>query len=167
MQSLFFQLPSETKWTFDQLNWAISQGYLNKGMRALIWERLEHARFYFDRAKEIKTQIDEPFIKNVTYQLLIIKSEYGDEAVQTFFKNLAPYLMALGGNRKILRLLKGCFSVNRAFMDYHTGKYSEVPYTVLQAIMNNPSYLKNRGVISILFRSMIRIHKLPMIRVVQ
>lgn len=52
--------------------------------------------------------------------------------------------------------LESSYLVNRAFERYRSGKYEKVPSMVLRAWGKDPSYLTNRGVLSIFLRSMAR-----------
>ena len=68
--------------------------------------------------------------------------------------NLRPFLNQLtsrGGDK-----LEGSYLVNRAFENYRVGDYKLVPAKVLRAWMRDFSYLLNRGVLSILVRSMLK-----------
>jgi hypothetical protein len=45
--------------------------------------------------------------------------------------------------------------VNRAFRNYYSGEYEYVPGDVVKAVTRNFKYLLNKGVLSILFRSLL------------
>ncbi|MBE7551501.1 MAG: glycosyltransferase family 2 protein [Anaerolineales bacterium] len=152
LQKVFAQLPPEMARLSEQYSGAAAQGYLLKGARAVIWNRPADGRSHFERAASLGAQVDESFLSTLTHQLLNYEAEFGAEAAQDIFHALAPYLEKLGG-RASVRRLNGSYSVNRAFHSYRAGEYAGVPTTIWQAIANDPKYLTNRGVLSILLRS--------------
>lgn len=71
--------------------------------------------------------------------------------VNTVFENLPPQALSLTHIRgKVL----GDVNVASAFLDYSAGRRRLVPGRVLQAVRNQPSLLKNRGVLSIFVKSL-------------
>jgi glycosyltransferase involved in cell wall biosynthesis len=152
LQGIFAQMPPEIAWLSEQSSWAVAQGYLLKGARAVIWDRPEDGRRHFEHAANLCAQVDEPFLSTLTQKLLNYEAEFGVEATQNVLCSLTPYLESLG-DRAFVRDLKSSYSVNRAFRSYDAGDYATVPMTILHAIANNPKYLANRGVVSILLRS--------------
>lgn len=152
MKRIFDQLPSETAAIAKRYDWALARGYLLKGTRDIIWDRPEDGHAHFARAAELRAEVDESFVQLVTHQLMGYEQEFGTEATRAVIRKLAPYLMQVGGRRSARRL-KGCYSVNQAFQSYHAGDYGRVPGRVTQAVINDPSYLLNRGILSILMRS--------------
>lgn len=154
LSSIFAHFPPEITWLSAQYDWAVAMGYLLKGARAIMWGRPEAGWRHFVQGAEMRAEIDETFIQKLTYQLLLYKREFGTEATEEVLRNLAPYLEQVG-NRKSVRWLKGSYLVNQAFGDYRTGEFSTVAGNAIGAIANNPKYLLNRGVLSILLRSTI------------
>jgi hypothetical protein len=154
LKRIFSQLPQEYSWISSQYDWAVARGYLRKGIRAIIWNRMEAGRAHIARAAELNAQMDEPLMQRITYQLMGHENEFGAEAVDKVLANLSPSLNRLaqrGGDR-----LEGSYWVNRAFEDYRAGEYEQVPGKVLRAWMNDLSYLTNRGVLSIFLRSLVK-----------
>jgi glycosyltransferase involved in cell wall biosynthesis len=156
LESLFSQLPQEMGGLFNQFDWALARGYLMKGARAVIWNRPEDGQRHFEQAARLKASIDESYLRYLTHHLLDFETEFGGTSTQYILKTLAPYLKALGGQESVRHFI-GTYTVNRAFTRYRTGKFTEVPKTVLQAVLQDPSYLSNRGVLSIFLRSIIGI----------
>lgn len=148
------QLPQELKWLSSQFNWAVGRGWLWKGIRAVIWDRLDDGRAHLARAKELYASIDEDLMQLITYHLLGYENEFGSDAVIRVLANLSPLLnqMSKNGGRK----LEGSYLVNQAFENYRSGEYKKVPGKVMQAWKKDFSYLANRGVISIFLRSLIK-----------
>jgi glycosyltransferase involved in cell wall biosynthesis len=153
LQRIFAQLPPEIAWLSGQSSWAVAQGYLLKGARAVIWGRPEDGRQHFEQAGNLGAQVDEIFLSTLTRKLLNYETEFGIEAAQNVLNSLTPYLENLGG-QALVRDLKSTYSINRAFRSYHAGDYARARPTILRAIANNPKCLANRGVVSILLRSM-------------
>ncbi|HRQ40437.1 MAG TPA: glycosyltransferase family 2 protein [Chloroflexota bacterium] len=152
LRDIFSQLPLEATSIVEKLPWAIAQGYLLKGTRAVIWDRPADAERHFRQAARLNAQIDEAYMSAVSYHLLGYEAEYGPEATQIRLRTLASYLNGMGTNVDISQLIS-YFWINRAFQRYNQREYSEVPGAIFQAVVNNPRYMTNRGVISTLFRS--------------
>ncbi len=154
LKNMFAQLPQDLSHLSAQYNWAVRRGFLWKGIRAVMWDRVEHGRAYFRRAAELKATVDESLMQLTTYHLLGYEHERGSDATLKVLSNLRPFLNQLtgrGGDK-----LEGSYLVNRAFENYRTGEYKKVPGRVLQAWRRDPSYLSNRGVLSIFVRSLVK-----------
>ncbi len=154
LRQVFAQLPPELAWLSSQYAWCVARGYLWKGIRAIMWGRLEDGRAHFARAQELRAEMDEKLFQLITYHLLGYEKEFGHKAAVAVIVNLVPYLDRLA--RRSGKKLKGSYLINRAFEAYRAGEYKQVPAKVIQAIWDDPSYLRNRGVLSILLRSMLR-----------
>ena len=152
LKTMFAQLPQDFSQLTDQYDWAMQYGILWKAIRAVIWDRLEQGRAYFKRASELQAVIDEPLMQLTTYHLLGYEHERGSDATLKALADLRPLLnqfTARGGDK-----LEGSYLINRAFENYRMGEYKKVPGKVLQAWRRDPSYLTNRGVLSIFVRSL-------------
>jgi glycosyltransferase involved in cell wall biosynthesis len=154
LQSVLAQLPPEFKWLSDQYSWAAMQGYLLKGARAIIWNRLDDGRHYFEQAAKLGARVDDYFLNSLTHKLLDYEAEFGNKAKDDVYQVLIPYLKKIGGKASIRRL-NGSYSINRAFQRYHAGEYTKVPARIFDAIVNNPKYLINRGVLRIFMHSIL------------
>jgi glycosyltransferase involved in cell wall biosynthesis len=154
LQNIFAHLPPEIALTLDQYNWAVARGYLLKGTRAIMWGRPEEGRLYFAQAAESGAEIDQAFVQGLTHQLLTYEIEFGPEATQEIVRDLAPYLGKIDGGKGI-RSLKGGYWVNHAFQSFRAGEYDKVFSQAIRAVASDPKYLANRGVLSILLRSMV------------
>jgi hypothetical protein len=84
------------------------------------------------------------------------EAEFGLDMTIASFERLTRSLAFAGRANLYFRWMMGGFLINKAHKDYRDGKYVNVPSTVVKAILNNPSYLINRGVASIFVRSLIR-----------
>ena len=154
LKSMFAQLPQDLGQLSAQYDWAVRRGFLWKGIRAVMWDRQEDGRAYFKRAAELQAVVDEPLMQLTTYHLLGFEHERGSDATLDVLAKLRPFLnhlTARGGDK-----LEGSYLVNRAFENYRTGEYKQVPGKVIRAWMRDFSYMLNRGVLSILVRSMLK-----------
>jgi glycosyltransferase involved in cell wall biosynthesis len=154
LQFTFEQLQSDIPQLLDQLAWATARGFLTKAVRAILWERLVEGDAYFAQAKALNAEIDETFRQHLVHQLILCRMEYGEEVAQRTLQRLAPHIAQLGGQRA-LRKLKGVYAVNQAFHSYGTQEYGKVLAHIRQAVANDPGYIANRGVMSLLARSLV------------
>lgn len=154
LRRIFDQLPEELKWLDSQYIWSIGHGYLLRGIRAIIWGRVDDGAALLEHAHRLGAQIDQPFLGRIVAHLLNFESEFGQDATQDVLENLSFYLGKIGG-RTLERLLKGHYFINNAFISYRTGNYSNVVPSVIKASSENPKFLSNRGMFSILFRSVV------------
>ncbi|MEP0806207.1 MAG: glycosyltransferase family 2 protein [Chloroflexota bacterium] len=154
LEQIFAGLPRELTWLSEQYDWAVARGWLWKGIRALLWGREDAADSHLTRALALRAQTDEPLMQLITYHLLGYETEFGSEAVQNVLQKLTPWLNRLakrGGDK-----LQGSYLINRAFHFYRSQEYRKVPSLVVRACRSDPAYLRNRGVLSILVRSLAR-----------
>jgi len=147
-------LPFEVAELAEQTNWAVVRGYILKGTRAIIWDRIEVGQDHFARAELLGAQIDETFIQQLIAQLLIYEGEFGLEATENVLQRLSPFLNRLGKSTNS-RWLKGCYYFNRGLRSFEAEEYSIVPGNVIRAVMNYPRYCFNRGLHSIMSRSLL------------
>lgn len=149
------QMPQELKWLSSQFDRAVARGWLWKGIRAVIWGRMDDARTHFTRAVELHVNLDQNLMQLITYHLLGYENEFGTDAVLKVLANLRLYLNQVtknGGDK-----LEGTYLVNQAFENYRSGEYKKVPGKVLQIWRKDASYLANRGVASIFLRSLLKV----------
>ncbi|MBX3058079.1 MAG: glycosyltransferase family 2 protein [Anaerolineae bacterium] len=149
---LFAQFPPELGSISDQWQWAAGQGSLIKGIRSVMWGQVENGRTHFDKAVSLGAQIESFTIQVLTTQLIYFESEFGMDAASHVVQELIPYLKQVGSSESF-RAFRGNYAINRAFRRFEEGQYTEVPKDVLRAVLADPNYLANRGVLSILLRS--------------
>jgi glycosyltransferase involved in cell wall biosynthesis len=150
------QLPDEYRWPNTRCDWAVARGYLLRGTRAAMWGRDQDAQEHFRLAKDSHAEIDQPYIETVSAQLLSYAAEFGMNEARRVLKRLSLHLETIGGKYSA-QCLKGCFWADLAFKDYNAGNFLPVPGEIVRALIGNPHHLKNRGVLSILLRSIGRI----------
>lgn len=152
LRQVFDQFPPELSALSAQYDWAVSRGWLWRGIRAVIWGREADGRAHFSRAVERGADLDESLMQLTTYHLLGYETEFGTEAVMRALSALSPLINQVagrGGDR-----LEASYLINRAFDGYRGGAYKRIPAMVMRAWKKDPSYLGNRGVLSIFLRSM-------------
>jgi len=155
LKHVFAQLPQELAWSTSQYDWSVARGYLLKGIRAVIWGREDDGRVYFAHAIDLNACMNASLMQHITYHLLSYENEFGPDAVTTVISNLAPYINQVTKSSR--NELEGSYLINRAFEYYRVGEYKKVPQKVIKALISNPHYLINRGVLSIFIRSMVKV----------
>ena len=156
ISKVFHQLPQELKVFYEEnlFQLTLARTYLLKGSQAIIWGREEEGRQYFYDAAKLHAEVDTMFASLITHQLLGYESEFGSESALSMLTNLRPYLNQI--TRRSGDKLESRFLINKAFGNYHAGQYRQVPLKIMKALLNDPRYLTNRGVVSIFFRSIAR-----------
>lgn len=152
LQSICSQLPDEVSGLSEELNWAVGEGYLLKGARAVIWDRLEDGRQYIGQAARLGVRVDDYFRGTLTHKLLDYEAEFGVEAAQHVLDTMTSLLQNVIGSANMRSLIRD-YLVNRAFQYYHTGEFANARRMAMRAIVNDPKYLVNRGMLSVLGHS--------------
>lgn len=152
LQSIAGQLPRELQHLRPAFPAAIARGYLERGIRDAIWEREEPARKHFARAKELGARLDLHTQRTLSEHLSSVELEFGADQAQRAFRRLLPMLKEVGSAAEV-RAWNSAYLLSRAFRHYQRRNYRRVPGSVLQAVLNNPSHLADKGVLSIFARS--------------
>jgi glycosyltransferase involved in cell wall biosynthesis len=155
LRRLLEQVPAEMR-PHEELLWAVRQAALAKAIQAVIWKGWVAAEPMIARASILSAVPDERLLRETVHQLLTYEQEFGQEKCAVVLEELTSALDELGCG-KASRWLRGCYAVNRAFNHYNAERWRGVPPAVVQAVGNDPHYLANRGVLAILFRSLIGI----------
>jgi hypothetical protein len=153
LDQLIAQLPSQVPNVLSNYLWAVSRGSFIRGVRAVIWDRPEDARRYFARAVDLKFEMDEESIQQVTHELLGYQLSYGAVAAIEMLSKLSSNLELVTGKQSV-SWLKGSYFLNKAKQDSSEGKNGIAPGTIIGAIAGHPKYLLNRGMISTLIKSL-------------
>jgi glycosyltransferase involved in cell wall biosynthesis len=154
LEQIARELPPQMCWKSEQFDWVVAHVYLTRGVRNALWSSNEMAEAYFVQAAQLGATLDEAFIEDTIARLLRYETEFGREATQVALHNLTKCLRHVMTRRNISRLSAG-FWATQAFNAYDEGGYSAVVPCVLRAIAYEPTYLTNRGMISISIRSML------------
>lgn len=155
LRSLFTQLPALPVNIDHQLEWAIHQGYLIKAVRAALWDREADSKAYFQKAFELGATFTDQYLQEVVQNLVDFEYEMGTDVFKKVMNRLLPEIHRLCPEDRYHAFV-GEFYARRAFQNYHQHNYRDVPGDVLNAVRNEPRFLKNRGMLSILTRSIIK-----------
>ena len=148
------QLPAEFATRKENYDGFVARGYLLRGVRAIMWGRLADGKDHFARARSMGARFDRALLGNIVSQLLSFEAEFGQDAAQEVIRNLSIYLEEVGG-RILMHSLNSNVYINQAFTSFSAGDYANTARKVISAAAEDPKYLSNRGVLSILFRSII------------
>jgi glycosyltransferase involved in cell wall biosynthesis len=154
LHNIFTQLPAEMQTIAKQQTWAIAQGFVLKGVRAIMWGRPEDGHRHLQQAESWGAVLPDTAVAKMVHQLLDMEAFFGVDHVNDIVQQLAPFLKKLGGSAAA-RSLKGLLAVNKAFQRYEARQYPEALGNVAQAIAHNPKYVANRGIMSLLARSLV------------
>jgi hypothetical protein len=150
---VFGQLPPEADLSPHRA-WAVARGHLLRGVRHALWGRAAEGATHCERAAALGADVDEPAIQMLTAQILSYEQEFGEPAADEVIARLAAVLAFVGGH-SAGRQLRGSIAINRAFRDYRSNRRDAVPRRVAEAVRHTPSLLANRGVQSMLLRSLV------------
>jgi hypothetical protein len=156
LERFFGALPPAFTWLGRARDSVVARGYLLRGTRDMMWGRHETGRALLDAAARCGARVDEPALQAVAFQLLNFERAFGRTAAAGAVADLSRAWEPLGGVTPGRRL-QGHIRVHRAFTHYRRGEYAQVLADATAAIINDPSYLTNRGVMAILLRSLVRV----------
>ena len=152
-KSVFSNLPEELHFLLNKYDWIVSQGYLVKGLHTMVWGDKEEAGAYLKTAFEKGAFLDDTSMNMMSDDLLNYEAEMGPEASQIILNQLSDRLSRLNKGAEA-RSLVGLYTLNRAFRNYGAGRFQTVPTDIRRAMTSDIKYMSNRGVLSILFRSL-------------
>jgi hypothetical protein len=153
---LFSQLPPELNGLQSSRDQILGRIYLVRCICEVTWNYESMDNNYFSKAAQLGAQLNKHLLGFLTFHMMNFEAEFGLDTTITSFERLTRSLAFAGRATPYFRWMMGGFLINKAHKDYRDGKYANVPSTVVKAILNNPSYLINRGVASIFVRSLIR-----------
>lgn len=154
LRRLFAALPPELRWLVAGCDATIARASLLRGVRDLFWGRPEAARHAFAQAARHGSHLDEPLQRQIVDELLGFEHEHGTPAATAALAQISAQLAEIGESAAA-HWIQGCYFVNRAFRAHRAGAYAAVPDALLHAIRHDTHYLANRGILSILARSML------------
>jgi glycosyltransferase involved in cell wall biosynthesis len=155
LKRIFAQFPTEMVEVSNQLDWAISRGYLLRAERAVMWGRSDDGKRLFEHAIALHASIDQTYIDQLVQNVLNYEKEFGETAAHKVLSALLPYIRALGEHSHVRQLLSK-YAVNLALDSYQNGEFDNIPKIVLTSIVNDPKYIFNRGVLAIFLQSIIK-----------
>ncbi len=133
----------------------IIRGYLMRGIRESIWGRYEEADRYFKHVTRNGIRLDEEISSIVTDMLINYEATFGLMAVEEISAVLFEKLKQIFGNGGI-KVFASIYSINQAFDAYRNKNYPRTVRKAFRAVLLNPSYIFNKGILSILLRSIFR-----------
>jgi glycosyltransferase involved in cell wall biosynthesis len=153
LRNILAQLPPELAWITRFSNNAVALAYLHRGASDVLWGRTEEGQAQLMKAATMEATLTKSFLHYFLNQLVAYEAEFGSQSVGSALHRLSRSLHRIGTPRGIQRF-HASYLVNRAFKNYHQNQFQAVPADALKAILLDPTYLANRGVWSIFFRSL-------------
>jgi len=147
-------LPDGLETLQPQFEAAIGEGFLLRGARSVLWGQLDAGDRHFERASRLVEGLGPRFLAKLADQLVMLEQYFGEKHVEAILEELRPRLRMVDP-RPVDHWLKARVSLNSAFRSYKQGDYARVPRKVVDAVSNDRSFLRNRGVLAILGRSII------------
>jgi hypothetical protein len=136
-------------------DWAVGQGYVEKGARNIMWGQLAKGHKHLKKAHDWGAKVQRTFLDEQAAHLLNYEVEFGSETARSVLNNLTHELEIVA-EREDLHYLSGLYFLNSAFRDYRKGQFKEALPNVIKAITANQSFLANRGVLALLYGSLLK-----------
>lgn len=149
------QFPADLSHLRAQLAYSVAQGHLWKAIRNSLWGSESASAQHFDRARELGARLDAALVQHATYHLLFFAMERGEEEAWNVLLRLKPHLQSI--SRAGARQMLASYLINRAFELYRAGEHRRVVARVIDALRHDFSLAMNRGVVSILFNSLLKL----------
>jgi hypothetical protein len=156
LKSIFIQMQPNFPSISSQGDYAIMQGFLLKGLKAGIWGNLEDGIRLCVSGKELGAQLTPNLLEIAIGQLTDIEEVLGIDAFDKANERFSKILKKLELNAT-LRATQGKLSANRAFKFWQAEEYAKVPPCVARAVFHNPSLIRNKGIVSIGLRSLLKL----------
>ena len=153
---MFSQLPVEMNNAMPDYFWAVARGNYLRGIRALLWDRPLDAARRLKMASRYDFRVDEEFVRQVTHELLGYEMAMGSDAVTAMLEKLALDLRDRFHAREIDWIKANYFFVE-ASQSYQKGELRMARRNVVWALALHPSYIFDRGILSVLLKSMLGI----------
>jgi hypothetical protein len=153
LNQFFADLPPTLMFLAPYHETILSQAYLISGLNGIVWQRPDVAEDHITQAINRKARLDKFLWKTLNDQLFQYQIEMGDTAAEEAVSRLFPYLKRISRPAE-LRHFKAVLAFNQAIEHYRSGQFVQVPGQIMQAILNDPRYLHNRGALSIMARSL-------------
>lgn len=153
VRSVFENLPKELQPILNRYEWAVARSYLLKGLHTMVWGKREDAEIALLIAIKKGAHIDDTALNMLSDELLNYEAEFGSEATQKIVDQLSG-LLSKTDRKSESKTLVSFYTLNRAFRNFHSGIFENVPADVIRAVRADHKHLLNRGVLSIFFRSL-------------
>ena len=160
MRLVLNQLPDQLSFNEMTQSWSISRGFILKGIRAIIWDRIEEGRAYITQAIDSLAGINKPLLTQTAFDLINYEREFGWDATRSVINNLAPSFEKIR-NLTGIHWSEGFYLLSKAYKNFDEHEYSKVPSLIIKAIFRDNSILRNRGIIKLFILSVLKtLHKL-------
>ncbi len=150
VEMVFSHLPPAAKPIQDECKFVLSQVHIGLALRAYASDNFEIGRNHIYKAFALYADQTEHFAKRcVAYAMRL--SLKPTDFVKTVLDHLPPETASL----KTLRSrLMSDVTIASAFEDYFAGQHRRAGRQIVSAIVWQPSWLKNKGVLSVLAKSL-------------
>lgn len=153
-RAAFGGLPADLERLRSHEAWLIAVSLVAHGTRALMWGELAAGKVLLDRARALGAEIDDNLSWALRYQLTLLDREFGGAVARRVRASWLTHLQEYANHDRLRHMLDD-YLVDQAFDRFNAGDHARVPSTALRAIRENPRHVLNRGLLSILFRSMV------------
>jgi hypothetical protein len=136
-------LPCDLAFLSPQLSYSITEGYLLKGARAVIWGRQDCGRKFLADGIRRGDDCVDTLTPKLVHRLLDYRSEYGDRAAVAARGELHRCLEELGAER-LSRRVGGAYHFQRALEASSAGKTLAAAGELFRAVLHEPNYLRAR-----------------------
>jgi hypothetical protein len=154
VRGVFRQLPAELAWLGQYEDATVARACLVAAARDTLWDRGREATTKLVPSREMKAPVDQYFRGWIAAQLLNYQSAFGSQPMPDLLSRMSTFMREVGARRDV-RWLKGEYFISKAFRDHRDSRSTDVIVGVLRAVSYRPIYIGNRGVMSILARSIV------------
>lgn len=142
------QMPPQFAWGDDLHDYLIASGFLQRAILAGLWDYDDDAEQWLERVGVPAAIADQQLLAWTTHLLLDIDQELGSDVAGVKMTKISDMLERLGDPVAAKRL-RATYQFNCALRAKRSGDPVALRY-LIQAIWNNPRYLGNRGILSVL-----------------
>jgi glycosyltransferase involved in cell wall biosynthesis len=135
------------------VNQVIGRGYLELGVRSIIWDREADGKRFLNRAVELGSQLDQAFMQKIVYFFMNFEAVNWNKDNQQLWQRLLEHLKIVCTPAD-LKWIQRTYYLNRAFAAYRGQEHQGVIKNVINAAKKDVSCFLNRGVMVIFFRSL-------------
>lgn len=151
LKSFREQMPAHLAWSEDRHERLVATGYMQRAVLAALWDYDADAAQWLKAAVAYNLTIDQSLLDWIAHLLFDIDQELGAVVADDRLSKLSSLLEQLDEGSAVRKLKAQCL-LNRAFAASHHKVPAATRY-LIEAIRNNPRYLRNRGVLSHLYRA--------------
>lgn len=156
------QLPPEFNWISQEYDWAVSRGFLIRGTQAIMWGRNDLGQELLTHAEELGAKLDERFLRGLTAQVINYEAEFCKNGTEEIISRISQYLEILGDPYGI-NYFNGLYLFVRGINYYQEADYSQASSSIIRALKTYPKFISNRGIMSLLLRSLIKLKYLSFV----